>query len=147
MAEGIGQWKKELEPSSCTVIFKDTGFNDVEIEKLANGKLVMKIFVSELPDAQKPLYFKKNGLPFGAFRRIGSSDQHCTDDDLYVFYNKEDSLDSSIIKDTSLDDISEEAIQLYRKLREKVNPGAEELNYDDTGLLQSLGCIKKENGY
>ena len=30
VAEGIGQWKKELEPSSCTVIFKDTGFNDVE---------------------------------------------------------------------------------------------------------------------
>lgn len=132
--------------SQCASSFNQPVRPDVEIEKLANGKLVMKIFVSELPDAQKPLYFKKNGLPFGAFRRIGSSDQHCTDDDLYVFYNKEDSLDSSIIKDTSLDDISEEAIQLYRKLREKVNPGAEELNYDDTGLLQSLGCIKKENG-
>ncbi len=131
--------------SQCAAFFNQPVRPDVEVEKLANGKLVMKIFVSELPDAQKPLYFKKSGLPFGAFRRIGSSDQHCTDDDLYVFYNKEDSLDSSIIKDTSLDDISEDAVQLYRKLREKVNPGAEELNYDDTELLQSLGCIKKEN--
>jgi adenine-specific DNA-methyltransferase len=30
VAEGIGQWKQELEPSTCRVIFKDTGFNDVE---------------------------------------------------------------------------------------------------------------------
>jgi adenine-specific DNA-methyltransferase len=30
VAEGIGKWKQELEPSTCRVIFKDTGFNDVE---------------------------------------------------------------------------------------------------------------------
>jgi adenine-specific DNA-methyltransferase len=30
VAEGIGKWKKELEPATCRVIFKDTGFNDVE---------------------------------------------------------------------------------------------------------------------
>jgi adenine-specific DNA-methyltransferase len=29
VAEGIGKWKKELEPATCRVIFKDTGFNDV----------------------------------------------------------------------------------------------------------------------
>lgn len=29
VAEGIGKWKQELEPSTCRVIFKDTGFNDV----------------------------------------------------------------------------------------------------------------------
>jgi adenine-specific DNA-methyltransferase len=30
VAEGIGHWKQKLEPSTCRVIFKDTGFNDVE---------------------------------------------------------------------------------------------------------------------
>lgn len=30
VAEGIGQWKQELEPATCRVIFKDTGFTDVE---------------------------------------------------------------------------------------------------------------------
>lgn len=30
VAEGIGKWKQQLEPSSCRVIFKDTGFTDVE---------------------------------------------------------------------------------------------------------------------
>lgn len=30
VAEGIGQWKEELQPEICRVIFKDTGFTDVE---------------------------------------------------------------------------------------------------------------------
>jgi adenine-specific DNA-methyltransferase len=29
VAEGIGQWKTELNPSTCRVIFKDSGFTDV----------------------------------------------------------------------------------------------------------------------
>lgn len=132
--------------SKCNSMFNQAVRPEVEIEKLESGLLAMKILVSELPDAQKPLYFKSEGLPAGAFRRIGSSDQRCTDDDLYVFYNQEDTLDSSIIKDTSHDDISEEAVSIYRKLREKVNPLAEELGYEDNELLQSLGCIKKEKG-
>ncbi len=30
VAEGIGQWKVELNPATCTVIFKDAGLTDVE---------------------------------------------------------------------------------------------------------------------
>jgi ATP-dependent DNA helicase RecG len=84
------------------------------------------------------------GLPRGAYRRIGSSDQRCTDDDLFIFYHQEDELDGSVIKDSGLEDISEEAVTLYRNLRTKVNPYAEELRYDDIELLQSLACLKKE---
>jgi ATP-dependent DNA helicase RecG len=132
--------------TQCAGMFNQPVRPDVEVEKLESGKLAMKILISELPLAQKPLYFKNNGLPAGAFRRIGSSDQRCTDDDLYIFYDREDTLDSSVIKDTSLEDISEDAVNLYRKLRANVNSLAEELLYDDKELLQSLGCIKQENG-
>jgi ATP-dependent DNA helicase RecG len=131
--------------TQCAGMFNMPVRPDIETEQMANGKIAIKVFISELAQAQKPLYFKNEGLPRGAFRRISSSDQHCTEDDLYVFYNKEDSLDSSIIKDTSLTDISEEAIDLYRKLRGNVNPYAEELAYDNIELLQALGCSKKEN--
>jgi adenine-specific DNA-methyltransferase len=30
VAERIGAWKQEVNPETCRVIFKDTGFNDVE---------------------------------------------------------------------------------------------------------------------
>lgn len=136
--------KLQLDLSTqCADMFNQPVRPEIKVDSI-NGKNVINIFVPELPPSQKPVYFKMDGLPRGAYRRIGSSDQRCTDDDLFVFYNKVDSLDSSIIKDTSLNDISEEAVQLYRSLRAKVNPFAEELQYNDIELLQSLGCVKKE---
>ncbi|HBK84221.1 MAG TPA: AAA family ATPase [Flavobacterium sp.] len=139
--------KLQLDLASQTAtLFNQPVRPEIETEKLSNGKVVLKIQVNELPDGQKPLYFKKTGLPQGAYRRIGSSDQRCTEDDLFVFYNKEDSLDSTIVNDTSLDDVSDEAISLYRNLRAKVNEYAEELNYSDKDLLRSLGCIKQDKG-
>jgi len=30
VAEGIGQWKEECSPDFCRVVFKDSGFTDVE---------------------------------------------------------------------------------------------------------------------
>jgi hypothetical protein len=63
---------------------------------------------------------------------------------LFIFYHQEDELDSSIIKDSGLDDISEETVALYRNLRAKVNPYAEELQYETIELLQSLACLKKD---
>ena len=138
--------KLQLDIASQTAtLFNQPVRPDIEIEKLANGKLILKMFVKELPDGQKPLYFKNKGLPQGAYRRIGSSDQRCTEDDLFVFYNKEDSLDSTIVNDTNIEDVSEEAISLYKSLRAKVNEYAEELGYNDFDLLRSLGCIKKDN--
>ncbi len=137
--------KLQLDLSTqCADMFNVPIRPEIKVEMI-DGKNVVLVFVPELAPSQKPVYFKPEGLPRGAFRRIGSSDQRCTDDDLFLFYNKEDSLDSSIIKDTSLDDISEEALWLYRKLRSNLNPYAEELQYDDLELLQSLGCVKKED--
>ncbi|QOJ27796.1 MAG: putative DNA binding domain-containing protein [Ignavibacteriales bacterium] len=129
--------------TKCASMFNHTVRPEIATE-IINGRVVLMIYIPELPQSRKPLYFKSEGLPRGAFRRIGSSDQRCTDDDLFVFYNKEDSLDGSIIKDTGLEDISEEAVNLYRGLRTKANPYAEELQYNDTDLLKSLGCIKME---
>lgn len=130
--------------SQCASMFNQPVRPEIEVERVQGG-LVMKVLVPELPLAQKPLYFKNEGLPRGAYRRIGSSDQRCTDDDMSVFYNNADSFDSSIVKDSNLADCSEEAIELYRTLRSRLNPYAEELTYNDVDLLQSLGCLKMEN--
>ena len=116
----------------------------VSVEKV-NGSIVIKVWVDELPQKQKPLYFKSEGLPSGAMRRIGSTDQHCTDDDMHVFYQDTSSYDQTPVKRTSIADIDENALKRYRTLREKVNPTAEELVYSDSELLQALGCVNKEN--
>lgn len=105
---------------------------------------MLVVTVPELDNRHKPLYFKNEGLPRGAWRRIGSTDQRCTEEDLAVFYTDSDSYDRGIAEDTDLDDIDENAVRYYRKLREEANPDAEELKYSDIDLLRSLKAIVKD---
>ncbi len=130
--------------SQCAGMFNIPVRPEMTIEKI-NGIPVLKIWVDELPAKQKPLYFKNKGLPSGAFRRIGSTDQHCTDDDMHVFYKDTGSYDQTPVKGASIADVDENALKRYRVLREKVNPAAEELTYSNNELLESLGCVNKEN--
>jgi len=130
--------------TQCSSMFNMPVRPAMTIEKI-NGQPVLKIWIDELPAKQKPLYFKSKGLPSGALRRIGSTDQHCTDDDMHVFYQDTGSYDQTPVKGTKLADVDENALKRYRLLREKVNPAAEELIYSDSELLAALGCVNKEN--
>lgn len=130
--------------TQCASMFNLPVRPQMSIEKI-NGMPVLKIRIDELPAKQKPLYFKSKGLPSGALRRIGSTDQHCTDDDMHVFYQDTGSYDQTPIRGTTVADIDENALRRYRLLREKVNPVAEELAYSDKELLEALGCVNKEN--
>lgn len=130
--------------TQCASMFNMPVRPQMTVEKI-NGLPVLKIWVDELPAKQKPLYFTKKGLPHGAFRRIGSTDQHCTDDDMHVFYQDTGSYDQTPVKGTTLADVDENALKRYRVLREKVNLAAEELTYSDSELLAALGCVNKEN--
>ena len=129
--------------TQCADLFNIAVRPQIETETI-NGKNVLKITIHELAAEQKPLYFKRKGLPRGAFRRIGSTDQSCTEDDLRVFYNApQTSYDATILNDTDWNDVDETAVELYRKLRKNVKPDAEELLYDDKELLLSLNCITR----
>lgn len=110
------------------------------------GKNVVVVFVPETQPQDKPVFFKAQGLPRGAFRRIGSTDQRCTDDDMAVFYQgrQQESFDAGIVADATQDDLSPEAIADYRKSRGDANPDAEELRWSDEELLQALGGIRRD---
>lgn len=120
----------------------------IQVEEY-QGKTVVVVKIEELPVSQKPVYFAKRGLPDGAFRRIGPSDEKCSEEDMYLFYQSADTYDSCVVDDTDLDDIDENALGFYRRLRMEVNPEAEELSLNDMDLLRALGAIKKtkDGGY
>lgn len=127
---------------------RDTFNVHVRIElstEQVNGKAVVVAFVPEAQAQDKPIFFKAQGLPKGALRRVGSVDQHCTEDDLAVFYQgrQRDSFDASLVNAT-LDDLAPEALADYRQTRADANPDAEELRWTDEELLQSLGCIGQD---
>nr|WP_311538521.1 ATP-binding protein [Ornithobacterium rhinotracheale] len=138
--------KLQLDLSTqCADRFNVTVRPQIDIENY-EGKNIVKVYVPEIAERSKPVYFKNTGLPKGAYRRIGSSDQRCTDDDLLIFYQTEETFDSNIVQEASWEDISGDAIEQYRKLRYNVNQYAEELQYSDEDLLYSLGCAKKVGG-
>lgn len=131
--------------SQCADIFNIPIRPQIAVEQTQSGKFAIVVKISELSKEQKPLYFKAQGLPQGAYRRIGSTDQRCTEDDLLLFYQSNDTLDNALLKDSDEEDISEDAIEYYRKLRYAVKPSAEELSYDDKDLLKALNGTKKND--
>ncbi|WP_066098731.1 ATP-binding protein [Xanthomonas massiliensis] len=114
-----------------------------------DGKTVLVVYVSEADVTQKPVYLKATGLPRGAYRRIGSSDQHCVDEDLWVLRGESQPLhgpDSSILPNARLDDFDPAAVASYRRERARINPQAEELDYGDEDLLEALGALRRVDG-
>ena len=133
--------------SQCRSTFNTPINVDIATEQL-QGKAVVVVRVPEAPAQNKPVFFQSRGLPKGALRRVGSTDQHCTDDDLSLFYQgrQADTFDACPVEGTSLEDISPDAVADYRQARFDISPDAEELRWTDQDLLQSLNCIKQRSG-
>lgn len=116
-------------------------------EKLGD-KVVLVVTVPEAPPADKPVFLKSRGLPRGAFRRVGSIDQQCSEDDLLALYQGRqiESFDSSPVPDAAVEDFAEEAVADYRRTRAEANANAEELRWSDDELLESIGCVRRVAG-
>jgi len=113
-----------------------------------NDKNIIVAFIPEAQPHEKPVYLKSKGLPKGAFRRIGPTDQQCTDEDIALFYQLRDhrTYDEIAVPDSSFDDFDLQAIAEYRRIRGNVNPNAMELNYIDADLLYSIAATTKHHG-
>jgi len=112
------------------------------------GKTVIVLFISEAQASEKPFFLKKQGLPKGAFRRIGSTDQSCTEEDVAVLFQSRASktYDMTVLDDAEMDDIDMKALMEYRRLRGIANPTAIELADSDDDLLRSLRCVSRVQG-
>ena len=131
--------------SQCASVFNRPVRPRVSVEEL-NGKMVVVVYVPEAAATDKPVYMSNLGLPRGAFRRIGPTDQEGTEDDLIALYSghQMDTYDGAVLPDAELDDIDPKAVEDYRAQRRQINPDAEELSWSNEDLLRSLGCAKKE---
>lgn len=131
--------------SQCAATFNQPVRIQIATEQL-DGKAVIVVSVPEAAAQDKPIYFKAQGLPRGAFRRIGSTDQRCTEDDLLLLYQgrQVESFDAGRVPDAGMDDFSPEAIAEYRAALAETNPDAEALRWSDDELLQALGCVRRD---
>ena len=118
---------------------------EMAVERI-EGETVLVVFVPEADASQKPVYLQATGLPKGAFRRIGSTDQRCVDDDLWVLRGASQPLfgpDMAPITDARMEDFEPPAIAEYRRLRALANPQAEELTYSNGEMLEALSAVRR----
>ena len=130
--------------SQCGAMLNTAIRPQIRIDHLS-GKNVIVVFVPESSPHEKPVHFKNKPLPESAWRRIGSTDQRCTDDDMVVFYQsrQSESFDEQVLGDARRSDIDPEVVDLYRKLRREVDSAAEELSWSDDDLLESLKALRQ----
>lgn len=128
--------------SQCRSVFNTPLSVSVTAEPGEAGTVLI-VDVPEASPALKPVHFVRKPLPAGAFRRLGSADVKCTEDDIALLYQQRRAapFDSSAVEGTSLVDVDPEALAIYRSTRAKVDASAEELSLDDAGLLHSLNCL------
>lgn len=117
------------------------------------GKRVLVVFVPELEPAAKPCTFKgkfdsKNKRKSGVWRRGLNGDYECSQQELEPLLLAKSGLGFELVllPDAHWDDLDPHAIELYRTLRSKVRPHAEELQASDSEMLQSLNLVKKRQG-
>lgn len=112
-------------------------------------KIVLRIEIHELNASQKPLFIRATGLPRGAYRRIGSSDVKCTQEDLIAFIQDgtSDTFDTHLVRDSRIQDIDPQAVLLYRQFIKEFRPSSELLQWSDVEMLTAASCIRHiENG-
>ena len=113
------------------------------------AQTIIWVFIPESFSREKPVFIKKHGVEKGTYRRIGSADFLCTEDDLDLLYQlrRQCRYESEVLPHTLYEDISQEAIEEYRRLRSLIDPSASELKLNDEQLLLSLGVgLKNKNG-
>ena len=133
--------------SQCASMLNVALRPEMQLEQLG-GHTVLVVYVPEADVTQKPIYKKATGLPGGAYRRVGSTDQRCVDEDLWVLRGQSQPShgpDASLLPDARPDDFDPAALTEYRRVRQRLNPGAEELAYGDDELLEALGALRRVN--
>jgi ATP-dependent DNA helicase RecG len=133
--------------SQCREVFNVAIRPDINVEQ-HEGQNVIVVRIPEAPDHDKPVYIKSMGPLKGAFRRIGSTDQICTDDDIAMFYQArgQRSYDATPLPDTTLDDVDRRAVHEYRRLRTETGTESELVAYSDEDLLHALGATTQSDG-
>ncbi len=110
------------------------------------GRVVVGVFIPEAEAEHKPVYIASRSLPKGAYLRVGSTDQRCTDADLPRFYQARSirPFDDTLLPETTLADRSAQALANYRRERRRRDPDAPELDWDDEKLLRGLKLVRDD---
>lgn len=131
----------------CRMEFNVVIRPQITVEVVRNKRVVVA-YVPEVSANEKPVFIKKLGLHKGAYRRIGPTDQLCTEGDFCNLFQsrKPETFDQQIVDATVEKDLDAEAIQRVRDAILKNEPDAESVELPDPEFLVAMGAAKSIEG-
>ena len=116
---------------------------NIEVEKRDDACLVLA-FIPEADISVKPVYRKASGLNDGAFRRNGSTDVKCSENDLQALFSDRSGHDYERrdFEDASIDHFDADAIATYRKVLQGRDSDAGLVDWSDEKLLSARECLR-----
>ena len=107
-----------------------------------NKKKLLAVKINELPTKKKPCYYKNVGINKGSYVRIGDSDEHMTDYEIYSLQSYIDGIEEDLrpIKRAEFEDLNQEKISKYLVNVKKNKPNLSK--FSDEKILKLNGIIE-----
>jgi len=114
-------------------------FTVVEID----GKNVVSAEIPPIDVADRPCFYKGKGRLKGSYVRVGDSDQHMNEYEVYSFeaYRKKYQDDVRIVERASISSLSQDKVEEYLKLLKKDKPNLS--NLEDDRILELMSIIRE----
>lgn len=111
-----------------------------------NNKKLLAVKINEIPQNQKPCYYKGAGMNKGSYIRIGDSDEPMTDYEIYCLQSYKDGIQEDLrpIKRATMDDLDTEKINNYLDKIKKDKPNFSK--FSNEKILKLSGIIENSTG-
>jgi len=111
-----------------------------------NDKKLLAVKINELPQKKKPCYYKNVGINKGSYIRIGDSDEHMTDYEIYSLQSYTDGIEEDLrpIKRAEIEDLNQEKIKQY--IEEIKNKKPNLSKFSNEKILKLNGIIENSTG-
>ena len=110
------------------------------------NKKLLAVKINELPQKKKPCYYKNVGINKGSYIRIGDSDEHMTDYEIYSLQSYTDGIEEDLrpVKRAEVEDLNQEKIANYLTNIKKDKPNLSK--FSDEKILKLNGIIENSTG-
>lgn len=118
------------------------------IQEVIDGRAILAAVFPEAEAGDKPVFIVSRGMHHGTFRRIGSTDQRATEDDLRTLFHAAvgEAYEDTLVPGASMGDLDPEVIATYRRGLLEASPGTELRDADDEQLVLSVGGAMRSAG-
>lgn len=113
-----------------------------------DGRTVLAVEVNEVPNEQRPCYYKPAGLQRGAYIRVGNTNRQMTDYEIfgYVSARTQPAFDEEPVRGATLDDLDRGCLEAHLAQLRRARPKAAYLAEPFEPVLGRLRIVRRDGG-